>query len=192
MLFFRYNPSCGIEHAYVFSRSTTPINVEENIEQPHHNEAPQESNAQQPDPFRTRTFARLPITTRDTTASPPAKRRNFTPSERGKFTASTVRKGQQKETTMFTESQASQSTTAINNQTTVARTEPPQEQPYPNITKPQPGPSSRECVLHTPLSSDYLQTTQSTYQECHALYKFYTHEKFVELTPRAVEYRSHD
>jgi hypothetical protein len=168
--FFRYNLPCGIEPTDVSPRSTSPINIEENSEQPHHNEAPQESNAQQPGPFRTKTFARLPKTAEETTTSPPAKRRNFIPSERGKFTASTVRKRQQKETTMDTEPQASQSTTSINDQSTVARQEPPQGQPYPSIMEPQPGPSSRECDLHTPPTSDNLQTTQSTYQECCVLY----------------------
>jgi ankyrin repeat protein len=162
MLFFRYNLPCGIEPTDVSPRSTSPTNIEENSEQLHHNEAPQESNAQQQGPFRTKTFARLPITAEETTTSPPAKRRNFVPSERGKFTASTVRKGQQKETPMVTEPRAGTSTT-INNQTTVAWPEPTPAPPYTNIMEPQPGPSSRECDLHTPPTSDNLQTTQSTY-----------------------------
>jgi hypothetical protein len=156
MLFFRYNLPCGIEPTEVSPRSTSPINIEENSEQLHHNEAPQETNTQQQGPFRTKTFARLPITAEETTMSPPAKRRNFVPSERGKVTASTVRKGQQKETPMVTEPQAGTSTT-INNQTTVARPEPTPEPPYTNVTEPQPGPSSHRNVPSTPLLTGLLE-----------------------------------
>ena len=48
MLFFRYNIPCNIENVDVTSRTTTPINVEENMKCPQQNEAPQESNEQQP------------------------------------------------------------------------------------------------------------------------------------------------
>ena len=77
MLFFRYNLPCNTEHGHVSSRSTPPINIEENIERPHHNEAPQDSDAQQPGPFRARTFANVPITTEDTDEALPAKRGNL-------------------------------------------------------------------------------------------------------------------
>jgi ankyrin repeat protein len=44
MLFFRYNIPCNIENVDVTSRTSTPINVEENMEGPQQNEAQQESN----------------------------------------------------------------------------------------------------------------------------------------------------
>ena len=138
------------------TRSTSPIDIEENSEQLHHNEAPQESNAQQQGPIRTKTFARLPITAEETTTSQPAKRRNFVPSEREKFTASTVRKGKQKETPMVAERRAGTSTT-INNQTTVAQPEPTPEPPYTNVMEPQPGPSSHRNVPSTPLLTGLLE-----------------------------------
>ena len=56
MLFFRYNLTCDIENVDVPSRSTTPINVKENIERLQQNEAPHESHEQQQGPFRPRAF----------------------------------------------------------------------------------------------------------------------------------------
>ena len=106
--------------------------------------------------IRTKTFARLPITAEETTTSQPAKRRNFVPSEREKFTASTVRKGKQKETPMVAERRAGTSTT-INNQTTVAQPEPTPEPPYTNVMEPQPGPSSHRNVPSTPLLTGLLE-----------------------------------
>ena len=156
MLFFRYNLPCGIEPTDVSSRSTSPINIEENSQELHHNEAPQGSNAQQQSPLRIKTFARLSMTADETTTSPPAKRRNFVPSERGKFTASTVRKGQQRETTIVAEQQAGTSAT-INSQTTVARPEPTPKPPYTNVMEPQPGPSSHRNVQPTPLLTELLE-----------------------------------
>jgi len=96
------------------------------------------------------------MTADETTTSPPAKRRNFVPSERGKFTASTVRKGQQRETTIVAEPQAGISAT-INSQTTVARPEPTPKPPYTNVMEPQPGPSSHRNVQPTPLLTELLE-----------------------------------
>lgn len=135
-MFFRYNLPCNIENDGVFSRSTLTINIEENIERPNHNEAPQESNEKQPGPFRTRTFARVPIPTEDTTEPPPAKQKNFTYSKRGKFTTSTVRKGQSKENTPTMEPQPGPSQTK-------QQTEPQQGTKEVN--------TSRECVPYTPI-----------------------------------------
>ena len=99
--------------------------------------------------FRPRAFARVHIQTEDATEQPPHKRRNFTPSHRGKFTASTVPKGQRNDATMVAELRASTSTTSINNQTTVP--------PYTNVMEPQPEPSSEESVPSTPLLTGLLE-----------------------------------
>ena len=99
--------------------------------------------------FRPRAFARVHIQTEDATEQPPHKRRNFTPSQRGKFTASTVPKGQRNDATMVAELRASTSTTSINNQTTVP--------PYTNVMEPQPEPSSEESVPSTPLLTELLE-----------------------------------